>query len=219
MPQVTVRLFAGLRERAGTGAIALEVPDGAVLGDVWGLLDLGEQPPGIAFARNRRYAEPDAPLADGDEVALIPPVSGGSDAPRIGVALTADPIDIAAAHARAGDPRAGAQAAFTGTVRNATRDREVVRLEYEAYDEMAVEELERIAAQAAADHGLLAVEIVHRTGVVEPGEASVVIVSTSRHRPPALAATQWIIEQLKVSVPIWKREVYADGAVWVGRGS
>ena len=111
------------------------------------------------------------------------------------------------------------QAAFTGTVRNATREREVVRLEYEAYEEMAVEELERIAAQAAADHDLLAVEIVHRTGVVLPGEASVVIVSTARHRPAALAATQWIIEQLKVSVPIWKREVYADGAVWVGRGS
>lgn len=219
MPQVTVRLFAGLRERAGTGAIALEVPSGAVLGDVWGLLDLGEQPPGIAYALNRRYADADAALADGDEVALIPPVSGGSDGPRIGVALTADPIDIAAAHARANDERAGAQAAFTGTVRNATREREVVRLEYEAYEEMAVEELERIAAQAAADHDLLAVEIVHRTGVVLPGEASVVIVSTARHRPAALAATQWIIEQLKVSVPIWKREVYADGAVWVGRGS
>ena len=219
MPQVTVRLFAGLRERAGTGAIALEVPSGAVLGDVWGLLDLGEQPPGIAYALNRRYADADAALADGDEVALIPPVSGGVDAPRIGVALTAEPIDIAAAHARANDVRAGAQAAFTGTVRNATREREVVRLEYEAYEEMAVEELERIAAQAAADHDLLAVEIVHRTGVVLPGEASVVIVSTARHRPAALAATQWIIEQLKVSVPIWKREVYADGAVWVGRGS
>lgn len=219
MPQVTVRLFAGLRERAGTGSIALETPAGAVLGDVWGLLDLGEQPPGIAFALNRRYADADAALADGDEVALIPPVSGGADDPRIGVALTDQPIDIAAAHARANDPRAGAQAAFTGTVRNATRDREVVRLEYEAYEEMAAEELERIAAQAAADHDLLAVEIVHRTGVVLPGEASVVIVSTSRHRPSALAATQWIIEQLKVSVPIWKREVYADGAVWVGRGS
>jgi molybdopterin synthase catalytic subunit len=115
--------------------------------------------------------------------------------------------------------RAGAQAAFTGTVRNATQGKEVVRLEYEAYEEMAVPELERIARQAAADHALLAVEIVHRTGVVLPGEPSVVIVSTSRHRPAALAATAWIIEQLKVSVPIWKREVYADGAVWVGRGS
>ena len=219
MPSVTVRLFAGLRERAGTGSTVLDLPAGAVAGDVWGLLDLGEQPPGIAFAINRTYADATTPVDEGDEVALIPPVSGGSDQPRIGVAITAGAIDIAAAHARANDERAGAQAAFTGTVRNATRGKDVVRLEYEAYEEMAVEELERIARQAAADHELLAVEIVHRTGVVLPGEASVVIVSTSRHRPSALAATQWIIEQLKVSVPIWKREVYADGAVWVGRGS
>lgn len=219
MPRITVRLFAGLRERAGLGTTELELPEGAVAGDVWALLDLGERPPGIAFAVNRAYASEDASLADGDEVALIPPVSGGSDEPRIGVAITAEPIDIAAAHARANDVRAGAQAAFTGTVRNATQGKEVVRLEYEAYEEMAVPELERIARQAAADHALLAVEIVHRTGVVLPGEPSVVIVSTSRHRPAALAATAWIIEQLKVSVPIWKREVYADGAVWVGRGS
>ena len=219
MPRITLRLFAGLRERAGTGSVVLEVPEGAVVGDVWPLLDLGERPSGIAFAVNRLYADEGTALADGDEVALIPPVSGGSDEPRIGIIITADPIDIAAAHARANDVRAGAQAAFTGTVRNATRGKEVVRLEYEAYEEMAVEELDRIARRAAADHELLAVEIVHRTGVVLPGEPSVVIVSTSRHRPSALAATAWIIEQLKVSVPIWKREVYADGAVWVGRGS
>jgi molybdopterin synthase catalytic subunit len=219
VPSITVRLCAGLRERAGTGSTALEVPEGTTAGAVWELLALGERPPGIALAVNRAYADETAVLADGDEVALTPPVSGGSDEPRIGIAVAAAPIDIAAAHARANDERAGAQAAFTGTVRNATRGRDVVRLEYEAYEEMAIEELDRIARQAAADHELLAVEIVHRTGIVLPGEASVVIVSTSRHRPSALAATQWIIEQLKVSVPIWKREVYADGAVWVGRGS
>ncbi len=219
MPAVTVRLFAALRERAGTGRRELALPDGATAGDVWGALDLGPEPSGVALAVNRTYVDRDHPLADGDEVALIPPVSGGADAPRIGVAIGDAPIDIAAAHARAGDERAGAQAAFTGTVRNATRGEAVVRLEYEAYEEMALEELERIARQAAADHDLLAVEIVHRTGVVLPGEASVVIVSTSPHRPSALAATQWIIEQLKASVPIWKREVYADGSVWVGQGS
>ena len=101
MPRITVRLFAGLRERAGLGTTALELPEGAVAGDVWALLDLGERPPGIAFAVNRAYASEDTPLANGDEVALIPPVSGGSDEPRIGVAITADPIDIAAAHAAA----------------------------------------------------------------------------------------------------------------------
>jgi molybdopterin synthase catalytic subunit len=216
---VTIRLFAGLRERAGTGRRELDVPDGTTAGEIWLLLDLGDEPAGIAYAVNRTYSDRSTVLADGDEVALIPPVSGGSDAPRIGVAITGDPIDIAAAHARANDERAGAQAAFTGTVRNATNGKDVVRLEYEAYEEMAVEELTRIAHQAAADHDLVAVEIVHRTGVVMPGEASVVIVSTSRHRPSAIAATAWIIEQLKVSVPIWKREVYLDGSVWVGQGS
>ncbi|MFM9124184.1 MAG: molybdenum cofactor biosynthesis protein [Actinomycetota bacterium] len=219
MATVDVRLFAGLRERAGTGRTRVEVPAGVPVAAVWDLLDLGERPPGIAYAVNRAYVEPDHALADGDEVALIPPVSGGADAPRIGVRLSPDPLDIADLHARANDPRAGAQAAFTGTVRNRTGAQDVLRLEYEAYEEMAVDELTRIAAQAAADHGLVAVEIAHRTGTVLPGEASVVIVSTARHRPAALAATQWIIEQLKASVPIWKREVYADGSVWVGQGS
>ena len=142
-----------------------------------------------------------------------------ADLDRLLAEVTVEQLDIADLHARANDPRAGAQAAFTGTVRNRTADKEVLRLEYEAYEEMAVDELTRIAAQAAADHGLVAVEIAHRTGTVLPGEASVVIVSTARHRPAALAATQWIIEQLKASVPIWKREVYADGSVWVGQGS
>ncbi len=198
----------------------LNVPDDATAGDVWALLELGDEPPGIAYAVNRQYAARTQPISDGDEVALIPPVSGGSDSmPRIGVLISAAPIDIAAAHLRANDVAAGAQAAFTGTVRNATNDKAVVRLEYEAYEEMAIEELQRIATQAAADHALLAVEIVHRIGIVLPGEASVVIVSTARHRLSALAATQWMIEQLKVSVPIWKREVYSDGSVWVGQGS
>ncbi len=195
----------------------LEVPDDTVAGDVWSLLGLGDEPPGIAHAVNRVYVERDHVVADGDAVALIPPVSGGSA--RIGVAISDAPIDINAVHERAGDERAGALAAFTGTVRNSTGDKRVVRLEYEAYEEMAIDELRRIATQAAADHDLHAVEIVHRTGTVLPGEASVVIVCAARHRPKALAACSWIIEQLKVAVPIWKREVYTDGSVWVGQGS
>ena len=137
MATVTIRLFAGLRERAGTGRRELDVPDGTTAGSIWLLLDLGEEPAGIAYAVNRPYSDRSTLLADGDEVALIPPVSGGSDAPRIGVAISAEPIDIAAAHARANDERAGAQAAFTGTVRNATKGKDVVHLEYEAYEEMA----------------------------------------------------------------------------------
>ncbi|MEY4226800.1 MAG: hypothetical protein RL190_1557, partial [Actinomycetota bacterium] len=134
MATVDVRLFAGLRERAGTGRATVEVEPGAPVAAVWDLLGLGERPPGIAYAVNRAYVEADHALADGDEVALIPPVSGGSEAPRIGVRLSPDPLDIADLHARANDPRAGAQAAFTGTVRNRTAEKEVLRLEYEAYD-------------------------------------------------------------------------------------
>ena len=175
MPHVTVRLFAGLRERAGTGSTALELPAGAVAGDVWALLDLGEQPPGIAFAINRTYADASTPVDEGDEIALIPPVSGGSDEPRIGVAISADPIDIAAAHARANDERAGAQAAFTGTVRNATRGKDVVRLEYEAYAEMAERVMDAIVGEAEALHPGARVAIRHRLGVLGVGELAVVI--------------------------------------------
>lgn len=217
MPDVTIRLFAGLRELAGSGQRDLSLPAGAVVGDVWVLLELGDEPPGIAYALNRSYTERTAALADGDEVALIPPVSGG--APRIGVRIDQAPIDINAAHERAHDARAGAVAAFVGTVRNATKGRAVVHLEYEAFEEMAIEQLELIAITAAAEHDLLAVEIVHRTGLVHVGEASVVIVCSSPHRVASLRACAEIIERLKLTVPIWKREVYADGAVWIGRGS
>lgn len=217
MPTVDVRLFAALRERAGVGSRTVTLPDGACAGDIWPALDLGDEPPGIAIAVNRAYADRSQVLADGDEVALIPPVSGG--APRIAVSLHADPLDPGAGYAEAADDGAGAMASFVGTVRNATSGRAVVHLEYEAYEEMAVEELERIAAAAAARHDLLAVSIAHRTGVVEVGGASVAIVCSAPHRRAALAACAEIIEELKVSVPIWKREVYADGAVWVGMGS
>ncbi len=217
MPTVDVRLFAALRERAGGGSRSVDLPAGAVAGDVWGALDLGDEPPGIAIAVNRAYADRTQPLEDGDEVALIPPVSGG--APRIAVSLHAEPLDPAAGYAEAADDGAGAMASFVGTVRNRTGHRDVVRLEYEAYEEMAVEELERIAAKAAGHHDLLAVAIAHRIGVVEVGGASVTIVCSAPHRRAALAACSEIIEELKVSVPIWKREVYADGAVWVGMGS
>jgi molybdopterin synthase catalytic subunit/molybdopterin converting factor small subunit len=217
VPTVAVRLFAGLRERAGTATREIVLPDGACVGDVWAALDLGDEPPGIACAVNRAYVERDHVLTDGDEVALIPPVSGG--APRIEVVLTGDDIDLAAGYARVGDDGAGALASFVGTVRDRTGDRAVIRLEYEAYEEMAVEELRRIASAAAERHALIAVDIVHRTGVVPVGGASVAIVCSAPHRRAALSACAEIIEELKVSVPIWKREVYADGAVWVGMGS
>jgi molybdopterin synthase catalytic subunit len=215
--RVTVRLFAGLRERAGTGLRELELPDGTTVGDVYAALALGDEPSGLSYAVNREYAERGAELRDGDEVALLTPVSGGAGEPL--VLLGPEPIDLGRLIAHVGGPDAGAIATFTGTVRDSARDREVVDLEYEAYPGMAEQEIARIARAALADHGCLRAAIAHRTGVVGVGEASVGIAISSAHRAPAFAACQQAIDTLKVTVPIWKKERYRDGEVWIGQGS
>ncbi len=210
-----MRLFAGLRERAGGGRRELELPEGSTIASVWPALALGSEPAGLAYAVNREYAEPTAPLADGDEVAVIPPVSGG--APRI--SLTAAPLDLAAVVAAVAGPDAGAIATFLGTVRNQTRGTEVLYLDYEAFDEMAEHEMERIAAHVCAAHGCLRAAIWHRTGRVELGEPSVAVAVAAAHRASALAACAEAIDTLKLTVPIWKKEHTADGGVWIGRGA
>jgi MoaE-MoaD fusion protein len=210
---IRVRLFAGLREHAGTGERALELPEGARAADVWPALALGEEPPGLVYAVNRAYVERGQPLADGDEVALVPPVSGG------GVRLTSEPIDLAAVVAEVEDERAGAIATFVGTVRRQSRGRTVLRLEYEAYEEMAEEVMANLAAGLREKHGLCAVAIEHRTGVCEPGEPSVAIAVSAPHRHDALAACKEAIDTLKETVPLWKKEVYEGGEEWIGRGS
>jgi MoaE-MoaD fusion protein len=215
--RVTVRLFAALRERAGAGQRELELPDGATAGDVFAALAIGAEPPGLAYAVNREYAERSAALSDGDEVAVIPPVSGGENEPL--VLLGADPIDLNRLIAHVSGPDAGAISTFTGTVRGTARDRDVVDLEYEAYPGMAEQEIARIARAALSDHGCLRAAIWHRTGVVPVGEASVAIAISSAHRAPAFAACKQVIDTLKVTVPIWKKERYADGEVWIGQGS
>jgi molybdopterin synthase catalytic subunit/molybdopterin converting factor small subunit len=209
--RITVRLFAGLRERAGRSQVELE--NVTRVEDVWPRLDLGAEPPGLLYAVNRQYVEHGQELVDGDEVALIPPVSGGS------FTLVDGPLDIAAALREVEDPRAGAVASFVGTVRGHSRGRDVVHLEYEAYEEMAEPMLARLGDGLMERHGLCAVAIHHRLGRVEIGEASVVIAVSAPHRSAALDACREAIETLKTTIPLWKKEVYAGGEEWIGRGS
>ena len=208
---MTVRLFAGLRERAGTGRLQLDGVDR--VDDVWARLELGDEPPGLLYAVNREYVDRGRALADGDEVALIPPVSGGA------VLISSEPLDVARVIAEAASDDAGAVATFVGTVRRHSRSRDVVRLEYEAFAEMAEPMLRTLAADLTEKHGLTRVAIHHRVGVVEIGEASVVIAVSAPHRAAALDACREAIDTLKETIPLWKKEIYADGEEWIGRGS
>jgi MoaE-MoaD fusion protein len=210
---VRVRLFAALRERAGSGELELELPEGSSVGDVWAALGLGDEPPGLLFARNRTYAERTQGLESGDEVAVIPPVSGGS------YRLSAEPLAVEEAVAEVRSDDAGAVATFVGTTRRRSRDREVVYLEYEAYEGMAEKVMEDLAGELKHRHDLCEVAIHHRIGRVDVGESSVVIAVSAPHRAAALAACREAIDELKVSVPLWKKEVYEGGEEWIGRGS
>jgi molybdopterin synthase catalytic subunit/molybdopterin converting factor small subunit len=207
---VHVRLFAGLRERAGWAAREI---DARTVADVWPALGLGDEPEGLLYAVNREYAERDRELADGDEVALIPPVSGGA------FRVTEDRLSLEAVVAEVADERAGGIATFSGTVRRQSRGREVTHLEYEAYAEMAEEVMAQLAAQLQERHELSAVAIHHRIGKLEIGEASVVIAVSAPHRQAALEACREAIDTLKETVPLWKKEVYEGGEEWIGRGS
>ena len=211
--RVVVRLFAGLRERAGTDRRDLELDDGAALGDVWPALGLGEEPAGLLYAVNRAYAEPEAELSDGDEVALIPPVSGGT------FRLTEGPVNLTSVVVAVVDEQAGAIATFLGTVRAKSRGRDVIALEYEAYEEMAEEVIAEIAAEVDERYDLCKVAVTHRLGRVEVGETSVAIAVSAPHRQDALAACADVIEALKARVPLWKKELYEGGEEWIGRGS
>jgi len=211
--KVTVKLFAGLRERAGWSARELELPEGAKLKDVWAELDLGDQPRGIHYALNKGYADKSAVLSEGDEVALIPPVSGGD------FRLSEEPLSLDAAVEEVAGERAGAIATFTGTTRIESRGRTVRWLDYEAYAEMAEDVMAGIAAQLEERYDLCAVAIHHRVGRVGIGEPSVVIAVSAPHRADALAACKDAIDVLKESVPVWKKEVYEGGEEWIGRGS
>jgi len=208
---IRVRLFAGLRERAGWSERELDGIER--LSDVWPALRLGDEPPGLLYAVNREYAEPERELADGDEVALIPPVSGGA------FRVTDQPLSLDTAVAEVADERAGAIATFTGTVRRQSRGREVTQLEYEAYAEMAEDVMAQLAHDLQKRYELCAVAIHHRVGTLGIGEASVVIAVSAPHRQDALAACKDAIDTLKQTVPLWKKEIYEGGEEWIGRGS
>jgi MoaE-MoaD fusion protein len=208
---VRVRLFAALRERAGWSEREL---DGVTrVADVWPALDLGAEPPGLLYAVNREYAPPERELADGDEVALIPPVSGGA------FRLSDAPLSLDAVVDDVRSDEAGAIATFTGTTRVHSRGRTVTHLEYEAYQGMAEDVMAEIAAELRRRYELCDVAIHHRVGRVDIGEASVVIAVSAPHRQDALAACKDAIDTLKETVPLWKKEVYEGGEEWIGRGS
>jgi molybdopterin converting factor subunit 1 len=205
---VSVRLFAGLRERAGTDRLDVELPDGATVGE---LLDaLADTPVGpigprqCVVAINREYADAGQPIAAGDEVALVPPVSGG-EGPVRAIRVTAEPLDVAALSAAVRDPRAGAVVLFEGVTR------EVPELDYEAYADMAVERLRQIADEAAERHGLCAVAVEHRIGTVPLGEPSVIVAASAPHRGEAFAGARALIDRVKAEAPIWKVEVGEGG--------
>ena len=211
--RVSVRLFAGLRERAGVGR--LELDDVARVGDVWARLELGDEPAGLLYAVNREYVERSHELRDGDEVALIPPVSGGDNE----FVITTEPLEVARVVAAVERDEAGGIASFVGTVRRSSRGRDVQYLEYEAFEEMAEPMLRRLGATLTERHGLSAVAIHHRVGRVEIGEPSVVVAVSAPHRAAALDACREAIDTLKETIPLWKKEVYAGGEEWIGRGS
>jgi MoaE-MoaD fusion protein len=208
---VRVRLFAMLRERAGRDELELELADGARVADALAAVDdlAGGLP--LVLAVNREYASPDAPLHAGDELALIPPVSGGAGATGAAhVAVSAEPLSLEAVAARVRDPRAGAVVTFQGVTR------EVERLDYEAYEAMAVEAMRDIVLAAVERHGLCAAAAEHRVGSVPLGEPSVVVAASAPHRGEAFAGAREIIDAIKARAPIWKREVQGGEARWVG---
>jgi molybdopterin synthase catalytic subunit/molybdopterin converting factor small subunit len=208
---VTVKLFAGLRERAGWSE--RKVDEVTRVDQIWPVLGLGPEPAGLLYAVNKEYAARDRELVDGDEVALIPPVSGGS------FRLSGETLSLDAAVKEVRDDRAGAIATFVGTTRVESRGRTVEHLDYEAYEGMAENVMAEIAASLKQRYDLCEVAIHHRTGRVEIGDASVVIAVSAPHRQDALAACRDAIDTLKEQVPLWKKEVYEGGEEWIGRGS
>ena len=207
--EVTVRLFAMLRERAGQPELTLELPDGARVGDALAQLHgLAEGVP-LVMAVNREYADEERVLDPGDELALIPPVSGGEARAAPWVRVSAEPLSLDSLADRVRDPRAGAVVTFQGVTR------EVERLEYEAYAEMAEERLAAIAREAAERHGLCATAVEHRIGGVPLSEPSVIVAASAPHRGEAFVGAREIIDRVKAEAPIWKKEIEGRQERWV----
>jgi molybdopterin synthase catalytic subunit len=219
--QVRVLCFGVLKDRLGAEADTVELPQGATVAAL--LQQLAASQPstllkGIAVSVNAEYATREHVLRDGDEVGLLPPVSGGS---ATGIAehqgstlLTREPIDADAIVTAAKQGEDGAVVVFDGIVRNNSRGRQTLHLDYEAYEEMAEKQMRQLGSDARKRFAVRRVTMVHRLGRLQVGETSVLIVVAAAHRGPAFEACRWIIDTLKKTVPIWKKETFVDGAVW-----
>ncbi|MCE2405445.1 MAG: MoaD family protein [Dehalococcoidia bacterium] len=214
--KITVRFFALYRERAGRGSMTVELERGAtvrhLVDEVRRLFpELAPPAVEIVAAVNAEYAGGGVPLSDGDEVALIPPVSGG----RGMIEITRDPLDPEKVTALVRKDTNGAVVTFLGTTRLFAEGRKVVRLEYEAYEAMALREMEKVRRRVCSQFGIEDVAIAHRIGAVDIGEISLVIAVASPHRKEAFLACHQAVDLLKETVPIWKKELFEDGEHWV----
>lgn len=223
---MTIRLlcFAGLREILGRAELQLDLEDGTTVGGLKATLEqrwpaLAGRMSTVRVAAGHEFLRDGDPLPANVELALIPPVSGGRPAPVDMVRLSAEALTVDEATTFVAGPDAGALVTFHGTVRALSRGRSVVRLEYEAYPAMAIDRLAILAEEARQRHGASRVAVLHRTGGVPVGGLSVVIAVSAAHRDEAFSACRHVIEGLKADVPIWKKEIYEDGQVWVGWGS
>ncbi|MBV9183476.1 MAG: molybdenum cofactor biosynthesis protein MoaE [Acidobacteria bacterium] len=220
--QVRVLFFGVLKDLTGRSVEVLTLPDRSTAADVVEhyereLPRLKGAFSSIAVSINQKYADRGEQLAAGDEVGLLPPVSGGSTSPDQGgtqVAIVRGPIATAEILQAIKQPPDGAALIFEGIVRNHTRGRRTLFLEYEAYETMALTEMRSLAAEALSRFSIRQLALVHRLGRIEIGETSVLIVVASAHRAAAFEACRWVIDTLKQTIPIWKKEHFSDGAVW-----
>jgi MoaE-MoaD fusion protein len=211
--------FGAMKDLVHAGS--LELPTGASVADLLRALQGRATGPSseqmlsrIAISVNAEYARPERILTEGDEVGLLPPVSGGSGKMAVKTYLTREPIPTSRLAVEARSSSDGAVVVFDGVVRDNTGGRQTLYLDYEAYEEMAERQMAELAVRATADFGVRAVTLVHRLGRIEIGGTSVLIVVASAHRAAAFDACRWLIDTLKTTVPIWKKETFADGAVW-----
>ena len=218
--RLRVLFFGMLKDLVGKSDTTLDLPESATVGDLLAhfasqLPQLKDSLSSLAVAVNQQYAGTEIELKSGDEVALLPPVSGGRGEPNPQHSkLIREPIDTAQELANIKRGNDGAAVVFEGVVRNQTRGRKTLYLDYEAYEQMARQQMESLAEQALKQFQIRDVSLVHRLGRLKIGEASVLIVVASSHRAAAFDACRWLIDTLKRTVPIWKKEHFVDGAVW-----
>ncbi|MGH7950066.1 MAG: molybdopterin converting factor subunit 1 [Candidatus Binataceae bacterium] len=222
MNRLRLKLFATLRERARASELEREFAEGTTVGEIWRRLQdefpaLRGHQDSVRFAVNQEYVDDDYVPSARDEVAIIPPVSGGAEPPWVGpITITRDRIDLEELERAVADPSAGATVTFAGTTRRENAGRNVIRLEYEAYEPMALSEMRKLARNAGERWNIVRIAIRHRIGLVAIGETSVAISVSAAHRAEAFEACRFAIDRLKEIVPIWKKEYFEGGEVWVG---